>query len=66
MSRDIFETSTVGDNKDNLAKRVDGEETDKGDVEAGGFLVFFDLRRWGTGGGGMMVESGMMAESGIQ
>ena len=58
-SRDAFEISTVGDNKDNLAKGVDGEEMDAGDVEADGFLVFLDLRREGTGGGGMMAESGI-------
>jgi hypothetical protein len=57
-SRDIFETSTVGDNKDNLAKCVVGEETDAGDAEAGAFFFFLDLRRGGTGGGGMMAESG--------
>lgn len=56
-SRGIFEISTVGDNKDNLAKWVDGEETDAGDAEADAFLVFFDLRRGGTGGGGMIAES---------
>lgn len=58
-SRDILGISTVGDNKDNLAKCVDGEETDAGDAEAGVFLAFFDLRRGGTGGGGMIAESGM-------
>lgn len=58
-SRDIFEISTVGDIKDNLAKCVDGEEMDAGDAEADGFLVFLDLRRGGTGGGGMIAESGM-------
>jgi hypothetical protein len=61
MSRDALEISTVGDNKDNLAKCIDGEETDVGDAGAGVFFVFlvFDLRREGTGGGGMTVESGM-------
>ena len=57
-SREDFEISTVGDNKDNLAKGVDGEEMGAGDGEAGGFLDFLDLRRGGTGGGGMMAESG--------
>jgi len=57
-SRDVFETSVVGENKDNLAKCVVGEETDVGDGEAGAFFVFLDLRRGGTGGGGMMAESG--------
>ena len=55
-SRGIFETSAVGDNKDNLAKWVDGEETD---AEGAGTDVFFDLQRGGTGGGGMMAESGV-------
>lgn len=59
VCREVFEISTMGDNKDNLAKCVDGEETGAGDAEADAFLVFFDLRRGGTGGGGMMVESGM-------
>ena len=59
ISRDAFEISTVGDNKDNLAKGVDGEEMDAGDVEVDGFLDFLDLRREGTGGGGMMAESGI-------
>ena len=59
MSRDVFEISTVGDNKDNLAKCADGEETDAGDAEAGVFVVFLILERGGTGGGGMMAESGM-------
>lgn len=58
-SRDIFGISTVGENKDNLAKCVDGEETDAGDAEAGAFFFFLDLRRGGTGGGGMMAESGV-------
>lgn len=59
MSRDALEISTVGDNKDNLAKCTDGEETDAGDAEVDVFFVFFDLRREGTGGGGITVESGM-------
>jgi hypothetical protein len=46
MSRDIFGMSTVGENKDNLAKCIDGEETDVGDDA-------------GAGGGGMMAESGV-------
>lgn len=58
MSREDFGISTVGDNKDNLAKCREGEETDAGDAEAGVFFVFFRLRRGGTGGGGMMAESG--------
>ena len=58
-SRDVFEISTVGENKDNLAKCVDGEETDAGGVGGGAFFFFFDLRRGGTGGGGMEVESGI-------
>ena len=57
-SRDVFETSAVGENKDNLAKCVVGEETDAGGGGAGVFFVFLDLRRGGTGGGGMMAESG--------
>jgi len=64
VSRDVFEISTVGENKDNLAKCVDGEETDAGGAggaEGGAFFVFvfFDLRRGGTGGGGITVESDM-------
>jgi hypothetical protein len=58
MSRDVFEISTVGDNKDNLAKWADGEEVDARDGEANALLDFLDLRRGGTGGGGMMAESG--------
>lgn len=59
-SRDIFGISTVGENKDNLAKCIDGEETDVGDdAGAGAFFVFLDLRRGGRGGGGMMAESGV-------
>lgn len=58
MSRDVFEISTVGDNRDNLAKWADGEEVDARDAEANAFLDFLDLRGGGTGGGGMMAESG--------
>lgn len=57
MSRDAFGVSDVGDNKDNLAKCIEGEEADAGDAEADFFFVFLGLRRGGTGGGGMMVES---------
>jgi hypothetical protein len=57
MSRDGFEISAVGDNKDNLAKWADGEETDAGDTGTDFFFDFLDLRRGGTGGGGMMAES---------
>lgn len=56
-SRDVFGISTVGDNKDNLAKCVDGEEMDVGDVEIDVFFAFFDLRRGGLGGGGILAES---------
>lgn len=58
MSSDGLAISTVGDNKDNLAKCIDGEETAAGDGEADVFFVFFDLRRGGTGGGGMIADAG--------
>jgi hypothetical protein len=57
MSRDSEGVSAVGDNKDNLAKCIDGEVTDAEDAGADFFFAFFRLRRGGTGGGGMMVES---------
>lgn len=63
MSRDAFEVSAVGDNKDNLAKRIEGEVEDVGEAEVDVFFVLFCLLRGGTGGGGMMVESGKYAMS---
>ena len=59
MSRDAFGNSAVGDNKDNLAKCVDGEEADAGgtEVDVFVFLAFFGLQRGCTGSGGMMAES---------
>ena len=61
MSGDALGVSAVGDNKDNLAKFIEGEDADAGDAEADVFFAFFRLRREGTGGGGMIIESGKYA-----